>query len=57
MNETYTLHRGYDETEDRSYLVRTWPDGTRELMIRPGRDNTCARWSPPITLAPEPVLA
>jgi hypothetical protein len=50
-----TLYTGYDEHDDRSYLLTVWPDGILEVATRPGRDDTRIRWSPPVRLTREPL--
>lgn len=37
------------------YLLTVYSDGTRTLATRPLDGGSRVRWSPPITLAPEPA--
>jgi hypothetical protein len=37
--------------EDRTVLVRQWPDGTVEVATRPTSDDI---WGPPTVMLPEP---
>lgn len=49
----YELFVGQDA--EMAYLLTVWADGTRQLATRPVDGGTRARWSAPITLAPEPT--
>lgn len=50
--EAPRLYAGYDEYDDRSYLLSIYSDGTYTLAIRPGYRATDVSFGRPIRLEP-----
>jgi hypothetical protein len=44
------LFTGHDAETGTDFLLTVYDNGERELATRPGRDDTAATWSAPVTL-------
>lgn len=54
--EAPRVYVGYDEYEQRDYLLSVFPDGTFTIAVRPGYRDTATTWSRPVELSPQSAV-